>query len=139
MQSLPQKSSTNQKTQRAHRRQVVWQIYLPLLLGALFAIALFVLILRGGSGTIERSSQTATILLSIPVFVFGLIFLALGIMLIFGLSRLIHWLPPQSFRAQKAAQRINSGIADAANAAKQPFMLFETWGEAISRVWNRRG
>jgi predicted PurR-regulated permease PerM len=138
MRPIPQKTMHNLQTRRAHRRQVIWQIFLPLLLGIVFAGFLFALVLRSGSGTIERSAQTATILLSIPVILFGLLFLSLLVVFSLGLGRLLGWLPGQSFKAQKAAQRFNSSVTGAANAAKQPFMLFESWGEAINRVLSRR-
>jgi len=139
MQSRPQKTTYNQKTHRAHRRQVIWQIFLPLLLSIVLAIGLFVLVLLGGSGTIERSAQTATILLSIPMLVLGFIFLFLLVVFSAGLGRLFSWLPPQSFKVQKAAQKLNSGISRVANASRQPFLLFESWGNAINRVLSRRG
>lgn len=117
---------------------MLWQVFLPLFLCVVLAIVLFVLVLRGGSGAIERSAQTATILLSIPMLLFGFIFLFLMIAFSAGLSRLITWLPPQSFKVQKAAKKANSGITQIANASRQPFLMFESWGNAINRVLKRR-
>lgn len=128
----------NPETQRSHRRQVLWQIFLPLLLGIALAVFLFLLVLRGGSGSIERSAQTATILLAVPVFVFTFVFLLSVIALSAGLSRLMKWLPPQSSRVQRAAAKLNGGVRQVSDAARQPFLVVESWGNALSRVWNRR-
>ncbi len=127
----------NEKTRRAHRRQGFWQIFLPVFLALLIVITLFVLVVRGGPSSIERSAQTATILLAIPVMVSGLVFLVLMALLIVMLGRLMKWLPPQSYRAQKVAQKISSGITQVSHASQQPFLLLESWGEALDRVFRR--
>jgi predicted PurR-regulated permease PerM len=127
----------NEKTRRAHQRQTFWQILLPVFLGILFAVTLIVLVIRGGEGSIERSAQTATIMLSIPLMVIGLVFLSLMILFSLMLGRLIKWLPPKSFQVQKMAKRISAGVEQVSHASEQPFLLFESWGEALSRVFQR--
>ena len=141
MAPLPQKEkrSVNEEARRAHRRQVIWQIFLPLVIGILIAIALFVMVLQSGAATIERSAQTATVLLAIPLLVSGFVFLFLLIALSSGMNRLIKWLPHQSYRAQKLAQQLNIGTTRLSRSAKQPFFLVDSWGNAIGRVIRRRG
>jgi predicted PurR-regulated permease PerM len=127
----------NEKTRRAHRRQTFWQILLPVFLGILLALSLITLVIRGGGSSVERSAQTATILLSIPLMVSGLVFLFLTIFLSSMLGRLMQWLPPRSYQAQRIARRIGSGAEQVSHASQQPFLLLESWGEALSRVFQR--
>ena len=130
-------SRVNEETRRAHGRQSFWQIFLPLILGILTAIMVIVLVVRGGAGSIERNAQTATILLAIPVMVSGLVFLFLMILLSLMLGRLMKWLPPRSYQAQKIARRINSRISQVSQVSRQPFLLFESWAEGLNRVLHR--
>ncbi len=125
----------NEETRRAHRRQTFWQIFLPVTLGVLLVITLFILVVRGGEGGIERSAQTATILLAIPVMLSGLFFLVLMMLFSLMLGRLMKWLPPKSYQAQKIAKRISSGVEQVSHASQQPFLLLESWGEALIRVF----
>jgi hypothetical protein len=71
--------------------------------------------------------------------VFGLVFLVVMILLGFALGRLMNWLPPQSYRAQKFAQKVNSGFSNAADAARKPFLAMDSWVEAFDRMIHRRG
>lgn len=132
------KPAFNEQARRARRWQLIWQIFLPLAFGIAIVIVLFTLVIQGGSGRIERSAQTASILLAIPLLLSGFVLLFLLIALSSGISRLIAWLPPQSYRIQKAAQKINSGISGVSRATRQPFLWMESWGNALSRVFHRR-
>jgi predicted PurR-regulated permease PerM len=130
-------SRVNEETRRVHRRQTFWQILLPVFLGVLLAISLIVLVIRSGESSVERSAQTATILLSIPLMVSGLVFLFLTIFLSSMLGRLMQWLPPRSYQAQRIARRISSGVEQVSHASQQPFLLLESWGEALGRIFQR--
>lgn len=95
--------------------------------------------MRGGTGSIEHSAQIASILLAIPLLVTGLVFFVLLIAAYFGLNALIKWLPPQSYKLQRLAKQAGSAAIQVAMAAKQPFLLIESWGNAVDRVIHRRG
>lgn len=129
--------SVNEETRRAHRRQTFWQIFFPLILAILLAVTLFALVLSGGKNSIDRGAQTATILMTIPIMAAGLIFLFLAIIASFALGRLMKWLPPHSYQAHKVAQKINSRIAQVSEASKQPFLLIESWADALARMLQR--
>ncbi len=131
--------SINEETRRAYRRQAFWQIFFPLLIGILIAIILFALMMRSGTGTIERSAQAATILLAIPLLVGGFALMFLLIVLTSGINRFMKWLPPKSYRAQRLAQQLSSGTTQISNVARQPFVLIESWGNALNRALRRKG
>jgi predicted PurR-regulated permease PerM len=131
-------SAPNESTQRSHRRQVFWQIVFPLFIGALFAGALFYLALAGGAGSIERSAQIAAILLAFPALALGLGALALILILNSGVAKLIKWLPPRTTQVQRAMQGVNSATQSAADWATKPFILFESWGASLRKVFRRR-
>jgi ABC-type molybdate transport system permease subunit len=136
---LPRNQQINSKTQRAHKWQVFWQISVPLAAGILLAIFLLALSLRSGEGSIERSAQLATIALSLPIMVIGLVLLIAMIFLGFVVGRFMKWLPPHTNRAQKFAQKVSTGISHATDLSRQPFLALESWAEAFDRVIHRRG
>jgi len=135
----PVKPSIDEETQRAHRRQSFWQIYLPLIAGILFAVVLFVSVIQDGTPLIEHSAQIASILLAIPIFISGSLLLFLLIGANYGVNALIKWLPAQSVKAQRLAKQVNSATTQITKAAKQPFLLIESWSNAVDRIIRRRG
>lgn len=91
--SVPPKPERNPVTHRIHRRQVFWQITLPVLLGVLLLIALGVLASLGVPGKISQRADVALIWLVAPQLLVCLFFLAILMGLAIGLTRLIQVLP----------------------------------------------
>lgn len=88
---------------------------------------------------IEHSAQIASILLAIPIFISGSLLLFLLIGANYGVNALIKWLPAQSVKAQRLAKQVNSATTQITKAAKQPFLLIESWSNAVDRIIRRRG
>ncbi|MEX1247149.1 MAG: hypothetical protein WEA61_01600 [Anaerolineales bacterium] len=126
-------------TRRTHRRQVLWQILVPLIASVVLAAFLFYLVLAAGPGSIERSAQLAAILLALPTLAIGLGALAVLIILTSSVSRLMKWLPKAALRAQRAAQSLNTATQTLADWVAKPFVLLESWGTALRKVFRRRG
>ena len=107
----------NPDTQQKHRREVFWQITVPLTVGAIAILAACVLpvvvIARGGE--VRNWADISLIWLILPTMVFALIPLALLAAITYGLTRLIGVVPGYLFRAQqlfKAIQRRVGVLAD---------------------------
>lgn len=129
--------ATNPRTRRAHRRETFWQIVLPLLIGAVLAGAAVFALLNGNFGGVQNASQIATTFLIFPLFVIGLLFFVLVVVLIYVLGRTLHWIPTQTIRAQRLAERVSHEAVRGANLLAEPLLFFESWSKAISGLFKR--
>ena len=81
---------------KLHRKQVVTQVFLPVIIAGLLMIGMIVLISLATfreSGDVGRWAAISTIWMVIPVMIAGLIFLALTIGSIYLMARLLGILP----------------------------------------------
>lgn len=124
-------SSRNPITKRAHARQRLWQIILPLVIGVIAAIALLVLAGLAGAAQTSRWADISLIFLVIPVMVVSLIFLALGAGLIYALVRVLQVIPTFAFRAQNLFTLIEDRVRTGANLAAEPIIRVSSWLAAI--------
>lgn len=129
----------NEKTQRSHRREMFWQVWLPLLAGVALSGVLAYLLVAAGRDSLERGAQAAVILLAVPVIFMGIGLLVALLLLNSSIGKLARWLPKQTLRAQQAAESLNSGTQRTADAVAAPFVAVEAWGTALRRLWRKRG
>ncbi len=110
----------NQRTRALIRRDVAWQIALPLGVAALIVLVLAVLlILPVGAPVRSVWADISLIFLIIPTGLMGLVVLALVAALVYGLVIVLRELPYYAKRAQDfvalATYRINTIAAKLAN------------------------
>lgn len=130
--------ATNPRTRRAHRRETWWQIVLPLLLGLVLAGLAVAALLKGNFGGVQNASQIATVILTLPLLVLGVLFFILTIFLIYALGRALHWIPTQTIRAQRLAERVSQETVRGANLLATPLLFFESWSRALGELFRRR-
>jgi len=108
-----------------HRRQIVWQIILPVVLTSLLFIALIVLIniatFRDG-GDVGRWAAVSTIWIVIPIMLGMLIFLALLVGLVYLMKRLLDITPTYTGMAQDYVHIAAGYIKRAADAVVKPVL-----------------
>lgn len=83
----------NPVTYRAHRREVLIQITIPLVVGVVILIALMVLAALSSAPTASRWGDISLIWLIIPTMLFGMILLILTAAVAYGVVRLIQVVP----------------------------------------------
>ncbi len=113
---------------RAHRRQFVWQILLPVVLSALLLIALIVLICIAafrGDGDVSRWAAISTIWIVIPIILASLIFLLLLVGLVYLMARLLSILPVYTGAAQDYVYRGAGYVRRFTDAAVKPVFWIE--------------
>jgi len=113
----------NPLTQRKHRKEVLWQITAPLVIGALLVLAAGVGVVYAGAsntGPVDRLASISIIWLIIPMMVVALIFLAVTVALAYGLMRLNDLLPIYSRQLQDLFVVIEARVKRAADAAVEP-------------------
>ena len=113
----------NPLTRRKHRQEVLWQITLPLALGAILVLAAGVGVVYAGAtqaGPLERWASTSIIWLIIPMMVLTLILLGVTAGLAYGIVWLIGALPKYPRQIQDVFVLIDARVRKAADASVEP-------------------
>ncbi len=135
----------NPTTQQSYRRQVRWQVYLPLGLGLLALIVGVGLLARAGVGDPSLWADLALVLMVLPACLLGVILLAALAAAGLGVARLTVLLPPYSYRAQRAMSQLRTGMLRAANVSVTPIVATRSAGasaqagmQVLGRLFRRK-
>jgi hypothetical protein len=126
----------NLLTYRKHRRQVLWQITVPVLVGALILVALAGLAVAADASQTSQLADISLITLVIPAMIFGLIYVVLMLGSIFLLVRLIKELPFFTFRAQNFLALVELRVIRIGDALSEPFLRTHSF-QASLRAFRR--
>jgi predicted PurR-regulated permease PerM len=124
-----------------HRRQRTTQIILPVVLAVLLCIGMVVLINIAtfrGNGDVGRWAAISTMWIVLPVFVTGLVFLALLAGIIYLLARLLGIAPTYTVQAQDFIRRLAMRIHRAADATVKPVIYLDGIGASIRTFFGGR-
>ncbi len=119
---------------RLHRRQVAWQIILPVVLAGLCLIAVAVLLsmaVAGGNAQVARWADVSTMWLSLPVMVGALVMLAILIGLAWAIGKGAAFIPPYSYKAQVFVSEVEKRVKQGAAYAYRPAGLVSQIGHLI--------
>jgi hypothetical protein len=108
-----------------HKRQMLLQVWLPLVAGVLLVLVIAVFTVVGaarGSSQIERWGNLSAIYVLIPTFISSLVTIALLFFMVKGLSSLIHKLPGWMYWVQAVFARIYALVYQTANRAAAPIV-----------------
>lgn len=133
--------SRNPVTQREHRREVLWQIILPLAVGVLL-----VLVAGGGviwagttnTGDVSKWADASLIWLIVPLMIAALLFLGLLAGLVYVLTLGIRRLPIFTYRLQKIFSLVSRRVRKAADGAVEPVLRVQSFSAAWKALWRRR-
>ena len=117
-----------------HRKQIVWQIIMPVVVASLLIVALIVLVniaTFNQGGDVARWAAVSTIWIIIPVLVAGLITLAILIGLIYLMARALSALPTYTAIAQDYVYLAKSYIIRAADKVTVPVIAIDGFIEKI--------
>ncbi len=126
---------------RNHRRQLFWQILLPITLTALLCLGLIVLInlaaFRNG-GDVARWAAVSTIWIVIPIMIGLVIVLALLAGLVYLMAKLLRVTPTYTGLAQEYVHKAALYIKRGADAAVKPIFLIDGVGASIRAFFGRK-
>jgi len=131
---LPERNPT---THAVHRKQVWWQITLPLLLGCLvFALAFAGVIwaAAGASPEVTRWADISLIWLILPTLFFALLGLAVVVGLTILISKLLGVLPGYARLVQDSFKNIQAKALRVNNALVAPALKLKSWSAAARRA-----
>lgn len=134
----------NPVTQEIHRRQVLWQIRLPLVILAVILLALIVTVSLSDAGYQSRWADISLIWCLCP----GLFVLLLCVGMVggmsYGLFRLQRVMPRTMFSLQKLGLKVRDGTQKATDAVVEPVLKVHSaqasqkaFGQSIRNLFKR--
>jgi hypothetical protein len=127
---LDTKPPRNPETYAAHRRESLWQIWLPIGLTITLLVLLVAVIVITGYSELSQWAATALILLIIPFLVVGLIVLAINFGGVYLFTRVYSRLSPIMYRGQMFFHRMESSTIKGTDRLVEPFIK-------IRQLWAR--
>ena len=126
---------------KQHRKQLVSQIILPVVISALLIIGLIVLVNVAtfrDNGDVGRWAAISTIWIVIPMMVAGLIFFIILGGIVYLLKYLLNIAPIYTGQAQDFVYKIFGYITRAADAAAKPVIFIDGISASIERLFGRK-
>jgi len=123
-----------------HRKQVMRQVILPVILSALVLVAIVVWVsisTFSQGGDVGRWAAISTMWVIIPMLLGGLVVLAILGGLIYGMARLLGALPYYTGIVQDYIHIARSYIIRAANMAAKPIISLNGWLETAKAFFER--
>jgi len=124
-----------------HRKQLMWQIILPVVLASLLVIAAIVLIniatFRDG-GDVARWTAVSTIWIVIPIMIGMLILLFILGGLVYLMAKLLNVTPTYTGQVQDLIYKIAGYAKRGADAVVKPVLGFEGVKASINAFFGRK-
>ena len=123
-----------------HRRQMIWQVWVPIIASTVIVLAIAILAIVGtvqGNSLINHLGNIAAIYLIIPVLITGLIVLALNGGIIYGLAKLLKKVPLWMFILRMRAGQLAVVTRRGANTVVQPIMKVNTFNARVRALWKK--
>jgi len=130
----------NPETHAQHRRQMFWQVFFPLGLGAILLVGICVLpvaaVAQGGD--VSKWADISLMWIILPVMFFSLIPLALLGGSVYGLVRLFEKMPGWMFRLQGIFEQVRGIVRQVADKVVEPVIQAQSLNARIQAVMPKR-
>lgn len=123
-----------------HRKQMVWQVWVPLIATIVILLALAVLAVIGafrGSPQVDHWGAIAAIWVIIPVLITGIILMAIVGGSAYGVSVLLKHMPEWMLKAQLFMIHLALTVRRVADAATKPVFGVSTTSAKATTIWRR--
>ena len=123
-----------------HRRQMIWQVWVPIIASIIIVLAVAILAIVGtvqGSSLINQWGNISAIYCIIPILVTGLVLLALNGGIIYGLGKLYKKMPLWMFIVRMRAAQMAVLVRRASNSAVQPVMAVNSFDARVRAFWKK--
>jgi hypothetical protein len=117
-----------------HHKQVLWQIYAPVILGALLLIAGALLITYSGEGRITSWAHVSTVLMALIMTGIGIIVLLVLILLVYLFGKILGILPHYTSLAQAYTDLYAKTVQVALLRLTRPFFAMGGLWEGIQGI-----
>lgn len=129
----------NPVTHRAHRREVLLQITIPLIVGLVIFLAVSALATLGPDEVVSRWGDASLIWLIVPQLLVCLMVLILLAGLAFGVIWLIRTLPVYTRRLQDFFNLIGLRTRNITNKIVEPFLRIRSFGAKLNALRRSKG
>lgn len=123
---------------RSHRKQSLWQIYVPVSLAALAFVGLAVILalpLDFGSGQIERWAAVSTIWIVAPLMVLLLVLIAVSGGLIYLQAKIYKNLPAAFQKLLRIMLIVRDKVAHTTDQLVHPIVKVNGWKAGWAAFW----
>jgi hypothetical protein len=123
-----------------HRRQMLWQVWTPLIVTLVIVLALMVLAIIGtvqGSAQVNRWGNISAVLVIIPVLVSGLLVLVIFAAMAYGVSKLVKNMPGWLLKVQLFMLHLALIVRRVADTATKPVFTANSFTARASRLWEK--
>ena len=127
----------NPQTQIAHRREVFWQITIPLIAGFILFLLIVVLASLSGPAPASLWADVALIWLILPMLAVLLLFTVILGGLVYLVIRMNMALPGFAFKAQNLVRLIQGKITAAADQMVKPVFKVEGIRASVKSIFGR--
>lgn len=127
----------NPQTHAAHRRDVLRQITLPLVIGGLLLVAgmaLVIIAAAGANGEVRRWADLSLIWLILPALIFSLLILGLLFGLTYLVSKLLGILPGYARLVQDGYTGLSDKVMHLSDALILPLLKLKGWSAAARKA-----
>ena len=123
---------------KAHQRDLIWQILVPILIAALLVIATSVVVATGTNATASLWADISIIWLLIPLLFISFIFLLTLSGLIYGITMLLKATPIYTQKLYKFIRLVTQKIENVADATTKPIFFVEGISASIKRFFQHK-
>lgn len=123
-----------------HRRQMVRQVWIPLIAAIVVVLVLTILAIIGtiqGSDQVNRWGNISALIVIIPLMIQGLVLLAIYGGIAFGLYKLLQKMPGWMLRAQLFMLRVSLSVRRVADTTTKPVFAVNTFQARATTLWDR--
>ncbi len=123
-----------------HRKQMLWQVWVPLIASIVIVLALAILSVVGavqGSPQIERWGNLSAVWVIMPVLFSGLLMLVIVVGMAYGFSKLLQKMPEWLLKAQLFMLRLALTARRIADQAATPVVSVNTFSARVSTLWGK--
>jgi uncharacterized membrane protein YobD (UPF0266 family) len=138
---FPFTKEPNPVTQLSHRKQVLWQITIPLVIGVVIILIVAILVTTGSPQTASLWADISLIWLIIPVMIASLILLVLLAGLAYAVIWLVRTIPGYALQAQNFMIMIAGQVERLGDMIVEPILrvnAFLASLQALSRSLRRK-
>jgi predicted membrane protein len=126
----------NPKTQQAHRREVLLQITLPLIIGLVLVLLLAILtvVTATSGGSVAQAADASLIFLIIPLMFVTLIFTIIFGALAYGIIKLNEVLPIYTKQAQDVFELVRQQVRMGSDKAVEPIFKIRSFFASLGAL-----
>jgi hypothetical protein len=135
----PKLPERNPETHKAHSRQVLWQVTVPLAIGVILALVFAVLATMAGPAEASLWADISLIFILIPLMVVALLFIALFAAMGYGVYRLLQILPLYARRAQVFVFKLGQRVRTGSDLAVEPILRIHSFRAGVRALRRKPG